>query len=64
MKFYVYISGAYKGCLFFYSAKNRQMAQQLTLDIPGYKTKRDDSWTNKKEPEMIPIYTNITLNVS
>jgi len=51
------------GCLFFYSAKNRQMAQQLTLDIPGYKIKRDDSWINKKQDEMIPIYTNITLNL-
>ena len=33
-KFYVHISGAYKGCLFYYSAKNRQMVQELTYEYP------------------------------
>ena len=55
-KFYVYISGAYKGCLFYYSAKNRQMVQELTFQY----------MKPKGESEGRTIYesSTATLNVS
>merc|ERR1711915_838966 len=52
------------GCLFYYSAKNRQMVQQLTFEYPGYKKKpgiqKKDEY---KKDEYTPIYTHITLNL-